>query len=353
MSPAFAFAAAPKACSCKHLEALQQELENALYLAEFQADLSRKVKAAEDEQRELRKNNPSHPLAKYTVEKISKREWENLKENLSLPHPTVTGYTGPSSVGLVDKTCTNDPEDLKKLKNGASCTEIGTITLKHEQEHRDICTKMGKEKYWDRLYSEIAAEEADRYKAQAKATRALLKKVIDGSTVKVSEETTLKISAPGPSEYNYKLSMPAVKVTGKSSEGSDDWELTGKGTRSVGMTSIKIPGLTCTPSSQKLPSKVTLTLKLDGLKMKLNQESVTEGGTISVTCKAPGAGQGTGMGFAPPGETGSGEVFKKERVKLQSDLTEDVAKTAWGKAISGTGVTASGTSTTKVTISCQ
>ncbi|HEU5075940.1 MAG TPA: hypothetical protein VFU02_17220, partial [Polyangiaceae bacterium] len=90
-----------------------------------------------------------------------------------------------------------------------------------------------------------------------------------------------------------------------------------------------------------------------GVKMKLDQTSVTEGGSLSLTCKAPGAGQGFGYGVAPPGERGAGEVFKNADVELASSMAEDVAKTPWGKAINLTGVSASGTSTTKVTISCN
>lgn len=348
--PAWAVAA-PKACTCKHLASLQQELANALYLAKFQADMARKVKQAEDAQRELRKKNPSHPLARYSVEKISRQEWERLRDKMSLPFPQVAGYTGPDSVALIEGECKNAPAELKALADGVSCKELGAIMLKHEEEHRDLCTQMGKAAYWKRLFSEIAAEEADRYKAQAKAIRALLKKVIDGSTVKVSEETYLKITS-GPIENNYHVSMPAFKLTGKSSEGKDDWELKGTGTRTVAVTSVKIPGMTCTVPKQKLPSKVTATLELDGLKMALDQSSVTEGGTLTLSCKIPGKGQGFGYGVAPPGERGAGEVFKNEDVKLAASIVEDVAQTPWGKAIHQSGVSASGTSTTKVTITC-
>ena len=214
--------AAPKACTCKQLESIQQELANALYLAKFQADMAKKVKQAEDEQRELKKKDPKHPLAKYSVDKISRHEWEKLHDDVSLPHPQVKGYTGPDSVALVDGTCKNEAKDLKALEDGASCKELGTITLKHEEEHRKLCDKLGKEAYWKRLFSEIAAEEAERYTAQAKAIRALLKKVIDGATVKVSEETNLTVSASGL-ESVYRISMPAVKVSGKSSRTRCIW----------------------------------------------------------------------------------------------------------------------------------
>lgn len=349
--PAFAYAA-PKACSCKHLEAIQQELKNAIYLAKFQADMAKAVEKAEKEQKELREKNPSHPLARRSVRKASEIEWENQRAKIQLPFPNVTGYTGPNSVSLVNGTCTNVAADLKALADGASCKEIGTITLEHEEEHRNLCTSMGVGPYWDRLYSEIAKEEADRYKAQAKALRELLKKVIDASTVKVSEETELTITS-GPTENKYRIATPAFKLSGKSSPGKDDWELTGKGKRTLAVTSVKLPGMTCTPPTQKLASKVTGTLKLDGLTMKLDESSVSEGGTLTMTCKVPGKGQGIGMGVAPPGDTGSGEVFKDEDVQRVSDFTENIAKTPWGKAINQSGVVASGTQKVKLEITCQ
>lgn len=349
--PGLAFAAAPKACSCKHLESIQQELENAIYLAKFQADLSKTVADAEKKQQELRKTNPTSPEARYSVRHVSEKVWKREKALLSFPHPNVTGYTGPDSVGLEDGTCKNAAADLTALENGASCKEIGAITLKHEAKHRKDCDDVGAGTYWNRLYSEFAAEEAERYKDQAKALRALLKKVIDGSTVKVTEETNMTIKAQGL-ESTYQMSMPAVKLSGKSSPGSDEWELKGTGPRTSTLKSIKIPGMTCTPVAKTLTNKVTSTLKLDGLKMSLNEANVSQGGTLSVKCSVPGAGQGFGYSMAPPGETGSGEAFKNNRVKVKTETTTNITETVWGKAIAQTGVSATGTTKLKVEFIC-
>src|SRR5688572_10981620 len=255
VSPALA-SAAPKACNCKNLESIQQELKNALYLAKFQADLAKKVKKAEDEHRDLQKKDPKHPLSKYPVSKISKQEWEKLRDDVSLPFPKVKGYTGPDEVGLEDGTCKNADADLKGLANGASCKELGDISLKHEETHRKLCEQMGKEAYWKRLYSDIAAEEAERYKDQAKAIRELLKKAIDGATVKVSEETNFSINASGV-ESAYRISLPAFQVKGKSSPGKDDWKLIGQGTRTTTVTSLKLPGVTCAVPTGKHTTKET------------------------------------------------------------------------------------------------
>src|SRR6187399_1584336 len=96
--PGLASAAAPKACSCKHLESIQQELKNAIYLAKFQADLAKAVGDAEEAQRELKKTNPNSGAARYSVEDVSETTWNKLRAGMKLPYPKVTGYTGPDSV---------------------------------------------------------------------------------------------------------------------------------------------------------------------------------------------------------------------------------------------------------------
>jgi len=347
--PGLAFAA-PKACTCKNLASVQQELKNAIYLADFMTKLSKKVADAEEAQRELKKKDPNNPLSRRSVRDVSEQVWTKEKAKLSVPR--VPGDTGPEAIGLEEGTCKNQASDLKKVADGAACKELGDFALKHEEAHRKLCEGMGKEAYWKRLYSEFAAEEAERYKAQAKSIRDLLKKVIDGSTVKISEETELQIKASGM-QHTYHIKTEAFKVSGKSSPGKDDWELTGKGTRTLAVTSVTMPGMTCTPPPQKLASKVTGTLKLDGLTMKLDATAETVGGTLTLQCKVPGKGQGFGYGVAPPGETGGGEVFNNKDVQLASTFPEEVAKTSWGKAINQAGVTATGTQTTKVEITCK
>jgi hypothetical protein len=120
------------------------------------------------------------------------------------------------------------------------------------------------------------------------------------------------------------------------------------------VTSLKLPGgVTCTVPTGKHTTKETGTLTLDGLTMSLDEASESQGGSFSTTCKAPGAGQGWGYSTAPPGGVGSGEAFADAEVKLKSEIKTDVSKTPWGKAIAQTGVSMSGTMTTKVEITCQ
>jgi hypothetical protein len=340
--------AAPTACTCKHLESIQQELENAIYLQQFQKKLSDDLKKVEQDQRDLKKKEPANPLGRRAVKDVSEDEWAKRKAAVKLPNARIKGDTGPSSVGLEEGTCDNRQADLDALKAGAACKELGDISLRHEAGHRKKCSEMGKDKYWARLYSEIAAEEAERYAEQLKATRALLKKVIDGSTVKISEDGDMQLTSNGGFAVTYKISMPPYVVKGNSSEASDEWTMTGTGTQTTTVTSMKLPGLTCTPDGGMKDSP-TGTLTLDGLKMKLDVTTVTQGGKLSATCSDGKGGNGFGYSMAPPGETGQGNVFSDERVKLKAAVDKDLSKAMPAQG----GVALTGTITTKVEITCK
>ena len=82
--PALVFAA-PKACSCKNLESIQQELKNALYLEKFMTQLSKKVADAEEEQRQLKKKEPNNPVSRRSVRDVSKEVWTKEKAKLRVP----------------------------------------------------------------------------------------------------------------------------------------------------------------------------------------------------------------------------------------------------------------------------
>jgi hypothetical protein len=105
-------------CSCKNLESLQQELKNAIYETGFFDSLSQRLDAIEKKQAEMESGK-----------------------------------------------CTQNAADLEAMRKGSACQEIADITLKHEEAHRTLCTSMGADRYWGRMPSEIAAEEAQRYRA--------------------------------------------------------------------------------------------------------------------------------------------------------------------------------------------
>ena len=345
-APAFA---ASEPCACKHLESVQQELENALYEAKFFADLSKRLDAVEKKQTDLNKNHPTHPDSGRSVLATSANERVAIMgKEFRLPHK-VKGYTGPTSVEVLQGTCKNNQADLDALSKGSSCKEIGDISLAHEAQHRALCEQMGKDKYWARLPSVIAAEEAQRYADQAKAMRALLKKVIDGGTMRIGEETEVTTTGQGFSA-TYFYSTPPFDLSGKSSPGADQWTLKGDGKRSGVIKRVTFPGMQCTPFGQ-LSDKNTGTLTLDGLSMRLIVEHTSQAGEIGMKCRV-GKQQGSGMSMRPQGEVGAGEVFKDERVRLMTEVVQDVANMDFAKALARGGMSASGYSKTRVELVC-
>lgn len=343
--------ASPEACQCKHLESLQQELENALYEADFFAGLSKRLDAIEKKQADLNKNDPANRDAGVSPGSASKQARDAIMtREFRLPNPAVKDYKGPKEVAVENGKCTNQLSDLEGLRDGASCKEIGDVVLKHEEEHRNLCNRMGAERYWTRLPSLVAVEEAERYAAQAKSIRDLLKKAIDGGKLRVSEEMEVTTSGQGMRAVYFYETRP-FELEGKSNPGSDQWSLAGDGARTGVIRSAEFPGMQCTPFGQ-LNDKQSATLTLDGLKMSLRTQTVSQPGDVGLKCRVPGAGQGMGMSMRPPGETGSGEIFKDQRVRFLTEITTDVATMEFARAIAGSGMSATGYEKAAVELVC-
>lgn len=346
-----AAAAAPEACQCKHLESLQQELENALYEAAFFASLAKRLDAVEKRQADINRNDPTNREAGVSPGSASKNAREAImKAEFRLPHAAVKDYKGPKSVEIETGKCTNVLAELKALAEGASCKEIGDVVLKHEEEHRNLCNQMGAEKYWTRLPSLVAAEEGERYAAQARAMRALLKKAIDGGKLRLSEEMEVTTSGQGMRAVYFYETKP-FDLAGASNPGADEWTLTGEGARTGVIRSAEFPGMQCTPFGQ-LNDRHSASLTLDGLKMSLKTETVSGPGDVGLKCRVPGAGQGVGMSMRPLGESGGGEIFKDQRVRFLTEVTTDVATLDFARMLAANGMAASGYEKAMVELVC-
>lgn len=341
---------ATESCACKHLESVQQELENAAYEAKFFADLAKRLDAIEKKQADLNKNHPEHPDSGRSVLATSANErLAIMGKEFRLPHKTVKGYTGPNSVEIEPGTCRNAQSQLDALANGSSCKEIGDITLAHEAQHRALCEQMGKDKYWARLPSAIAAEESQRYADQAKAMRNLLKKVIDGGKMRISDEMEVTTSGQGFSATYFYQTAP-FDLSGKSNPSTDEWTLKGEGTKTGVIRRAALPGAQCTPYGQ-LNDRETATMKLDGLSMGLFVETTSKPGDVGLKCRVS-KGQGWGMSMRPQGETGGGDIFRNERVRLMSEVVQDVAAMDFAKTLASGGMSATGYAKTRVELVC-
>src|SRR3954447_17101588 len=100
-------ASALDSCSCKNLESLQQELENALYDAKFFDDLAKRLDAVEKKQADINKNDPTNPDAGRLVLQVSADARKQImSKEFKPPHAEVSGYTGPGSVEMEAGKCT-------------------------------------------------------------------------------------------------------------------------------------------------------------------------------------------------------------------------------------------------------
>jgi hypothetical protein len=338
--PAFA----QDSCSCKNLESLQQELKNAGYEAGFFESLSQRLDVIEKQQIEINKNPTNAESGRLVLQVSANARKDIIAKEFRLPHPSVTGYTGPESVDMEAGKCTQSAANLEAMRKGSPCKEIADITLKHEEAHRDLCKAMGADAYWARLPSKIAAEEAERYKAQADAMRKQLKRVIDQGTITV--EAIMEPRLTGPQfDVTYSYVTPAIELNGKSGA-ADNWTLNGKGRQAGSIKKAKIAGMNCKPSGQ-LNDNVTMAMETDGLTMSLSEKTKAASGDIYLKCAG-----GFGMSMRPKEDQGGGKWF--DDIQLENEIIRetDVSTMEFAKLVAQGGLTASGTHKTTVTLVC-
>jgi len=336
---------ADESCSCKNLESLQQELENALYEAKFFGALAARLKAIELKQIEINKD-PAHPDSGRSVLAVSgQARQEIMAREFRPPHPRIKDYSGPESVDMTPPSCTQKPADLEALRAGAPCKDIADITLEHEAKHRALCDKLTAEKYWARLPSELAAEESNRYEDQAQAMRQQLKRVIDEGTVTVEADMEMRVFGP-QFDVTYSYVTDPMEMQGKSSPGADDWTLKGDGHQAGTIKRAKIAGMNCKPSGQ-LNDAVESTLNTDGLWLSLDETTTGQAGDVKLKCKG-----GFGMSMRPQGESGGGRMLDKQRLATEVTKDTDVSEMDFAKYIRQGGMSVAGTHKLKVQLIC-
>jgi hypothetical protein len=324
---------------------LQQELKNAVYEAGFFESLSQRLDVIEKQQIEINKDPTNANSGKLVLQVSANARKDIIAKEFRLPHPAVTGYTGPESVDMEAGKCTQNAADLEAMRKGSACKEIADITLKHEEAHRDLCKAMGADAYWARLPSKIAAEEAERYKAQADAMRGQLKRVIDEGTLTV--EASMDPHLTGPQfDVTYSYVTPKIEMKGKSSAGSDNWTLDGKGTQAGTIKKAKIAGMSCKPSGQ-LNDDVKMAFDTDGLTMSLDEKTKAASGDIYIKCAG-----GFGMSMRPKEDQGGGNLFKNLLLQNETVQEVDVSTMEFAKIIRQGGMSVSGTHKTTVTLVC-
>ncbi|WP_269929674.1 hypothetical protein [Aminobacter sp. HY435] len=336
-------AADQQQCSCRNLQSIQEELKNADYLAKFFADTAAQLKVVEDDLIEAHKDE-TDPDSNVSIYDRSSRKRAEIMRTFKLPYRPAHGYKGPATVDMTYGSCEQKPAMLEALRNGSQCTELADFALEHEAVHRAKCAKDTAAVYWDRLPSYFVAEEAERYREQAKATRALLKRIIDEGTVTIEAKLEPRISGP-QFDVIYSYVTQSVEMEGNSSPGSDTWTLKGKTRRAGKIKNVKLAGMSCKPSGQ-INDDIDMALELDGLTMGLDSKSKGKPGDIKIRCKG-----GHGMSMRPQGEVDGGNVFADEAFTIGTDVSQDVRSLPFAKYVPS-GMSVSGKNTVSVKLVC-
>lgn len=331
---------ANKSCDCANLESIQQEVENAEYLEKFMRDLSDRLDKIEQEQ--VRVNQiPTHPDSGRSVLSVSANARDQFMKPPSqgglfdLPHPQVKGYTGPQTVNVMPNTCQNEPGVLEALELGTPCRDIAEIVLRHEAVHRAECEAVGKDAYWDRLPSSMAAEEAERYAQQSREMRDLLKRVVGEGDWSIETSLDMKGSTSGFSGA-WLITSDKASLEGGSASADGKLTLTGK-TRGVSrMTQATVAGKGCTISGEFI-DEVEFRMETDGFSVSMTEKTKSVSGQMKVSC-----GKGIGMSLRPSGEVGSGPIMEGEPLQTSQTVTQDASTMAFAQGMAGAGMTVTG-----------
>jgi len=344
MAPLHPARADDAACSCRHLESIQQELKNAEALLALQQKIARELDAIEAPLIEAKKR-PTHPDSDVNIYDRSIRARTEIVNDFKFPYPKVKGYSGPNEIKMPYGTCEQPAKLLDELRKGSQCRELADINLAHEAAHRAECQAAGADEYWKRLPSKMAAEEVVRYQEQAAALRRLLKKVLDEGEIIVEARMEPRIQGP-QFDVTYSYVTGPIQLKGKSAPGADEWSLKGNGVQVTRIARMRVAGMTCTSTGQ-LNTGIDLTMRTDGLTMALAGKSTSAPGDVKVQCRG-----GHGMSMRPQNEVGSGAYFSDLGVRTETNLSRDVKAMPFAGILAKGGLSASGTETIQVKLIC-
>jgi hypothetical protein len=334
--------ASPPECNCKNITSLQQDYSNAKALEAYFRKLETHMKEVEADLDVLTKGD--------TAKKIEKSEREYSDYQRTFPPgqvmTPVDGYTGPGAIEMIDGKCEHDDKDLKALEAGSPCKAMAEAALNHEAFHRAACrSKESADAYWNqRLWSEVAHEEAQAYEAQAKELKNELKRVLDASEVTYSGDWTLDMNIGGMAQYGYRYTAQSEDIGGAS--GDERWTMTGKGTGTVTWTKAMIMGKSCNPSG-KITSNYSVKMITDGLTFDLEVDTLSASGALSIKCPGPGGGGGFGADAGSGGKIATGLQVKEGVTPLPGDMGSEMRK-----ILAGTG-TVSGSGKRELSITCS
>ncbi|MDQ2090915.1 hypothetical protein [Marimonas arenosa] len=322
MSVAFAQSAAAQfhlpECTCENLTSLQQDFRNAVTLAEYFQGLADHLEAVEAEERAKFPEDPER-VEEHVGSALSRYLQENPPSQRLIP---VHDYVGPSSVEMAYGTCTQDAERLLQMELGSPCRAMADASLNHEAFHRDTCSRMGPEAYWNQSRVANAREEVAAYRAQAADLREEIRRVLEAAEVIYKSDSSFDLNVQGMAQYGYVSSARSEDI-GHPSDG-DTWTMIGRGSSTGKCVKAVIVGMTCTPKGM-INSRFDLTLTTDGLVFDLEVGEIVTSGAMSIICRGAGSSSGPVSAVTEgPGMITSGQPLRTGDNPLPSDMTDEV-----------------------------
>lgn len=328
----------PQVCSCKNLESLQQDYQNAVYLEGFFRKLSNELKVSEA-------SDLAKGISRDVIDAYGDQYYADvIRIVVKQPFPTVLGYTGPEELPMIRGTCEQDPALLEKMAKGSPCNGIADAALLHEFEHRELCKKLGADVYWDRFSSEFAADEADRYKAQAANLKAELRQVLEAAKIELIGEWHFSADAQGMMTSDHEHLTQSTDIGGATK--GDNWTMSGKGESSNSIVTMTIMGKSCTTSGS-IRNAFDVAMTTDGLTFGLEIVSRRTEGDVAVKC-------GGGGGMSMPtndsyiGVIATGQPLVVGENPLDPDWVDDIKA-----MMAGSGLTISGEPNTRLSVTCE
>lgn len=289
--------ASPPECTCKNLESLQPDYQNAVQLQNYFTTFAQHLETIETETNAVRPDPTT--VMNASIAAADNYRARNPPGRGLRPIP---GYNGPASINMVPGTCTQPADQLAAMEAGSPCRAIADAALEHEAKHRAKCLDIVLQAYWARLRSEIAKEEMAHYRDQATALKEELRRVIDAAEVTYRADWELAISVHGMAEYGYAYSAEFEDIG--NATGGDPWTMSGKGESRVVFTKAVIAGMNCTPSGA-LNTTFNTKMTTDGLTFSLEVEELSASGALGISCPVGGGG-------GPMAEAGGGGQIAKD-----------------------------------------
>jgi hypothetical protein len=327
-------------CECKHLEALQTELRNAIKL---QQAFSGKVA-------ELRTMGPGSALGEY------KRFADEVGRSIQKP----AGDTGPDAVdytpigdnvyaGNEEKAGSkgrdlcqrsdNAERALAQVDQGAVCAGIAKAIRAHEDFHKSKCSSVGYTRYRDLHPADRAAEEADAYGVQISVLRSEIANVLERTSPRVEIEVNSRFQMPpNPAYTALVLENKGRVVTQRTAVSGDVIRFEGQGQQT---NDGRVEG-NCKFNGfpYELPAKATI--ESDGLDAQIRYTVEGTVPSLGMRCTIPG--QGSGYGFSMPVPINNNTNVPVTNLPLRdgAEIVSDMANTQAAGIVAQGGVQMSG-----------